>query len=88
MEPVFACFLGPAVDPATKSPAGNLRANGRAWAALGLLLTAKTIPQARDQSRERDGGFSFDPADWSRIAVERAVHSPPPSLSPSSPASR
>ena len=61
--PVFACFLGPAVDPATKSPAGNLWANGRVWAALGLLLTAKTIAQARDLSRERDGGFFFDPAD-------------------------
>lgn len=52
-----------AVDPATKSPAGNLWANGRVWAALGLLLTAKTIGQARDLSRERDGGFFFDPAD-------------------------
>jgi hypothetical protein len=42
MEPAFACFLGPAVDPAIKSPAGNLQASGRVWAALGLHFTAKT----------------------------------------------
>ena len=84
-EPVSACFLGSAVEPATKIPAGNLWANCRLWAALGLPLTVKTIAQARDMTRERDGGFFFDPANWSRVGVGRAVHGTPPALSPSSP---
>lgn len=52
-DPTFAYFLGPAVEPATKIPAGNLWASGRVWAALDLLLTAETIAQARDITRER-----------------------------------
>jgi hypothetical protein len=51
----------------------------------GSAVDPAAITQTRDLSRERDGRFSFDPADWSRVAVGRPAHSPPPSLSPSSP---
>lgn len=63
-EPVFACFPGPAADPATKSPAGNPRANGRS---LGPPSACSSPPRRspRHETRaasEMADSFSARPA--------------------------
>ena len=45
--------LGPAIRPAHEVRTGNIYPSGRVWAALDLLLTCKTISQARDLTKER-----------------------------------
>lgn len=51
--PHFLYYLGPAIEPAKEVRTGNLYANGRVWCALDLLLTARTIFEARDLTRQR-----------------------------------
>ena len=52
-DPHFLYALGPAMEPARKTRSGNLFRNGRVWCSLDLLLTASTISEARDLTRQR-----------------------------------
>jgi hypothetical protein len=45
--------LGRPIIPSQTVKTGNIYANGRVWAALDLLLTCKTIAEARDLSKKR-----------------------------------
>jgi len=45
--------LGPAITPMHEVKTGNLYANGRYRVALDLLLTCKTISEARDRTKKR-----------------------------------
>ena len=47
--------LGPAIRPMHEVRTGRLFRNGRVWAMLDLLLTCRTISQARDNSKRRSG---------------------------------
>ncbi len=49
----FLYELGPAIAPIHEVRTGNLFRNGRVWAALDLLLTSKTISEARDLTQQR-----------------------------------
>ena len=52
-EEMFLYKLGPAILPVRDVKTGNIFRNGRVWAALDLLLTSKTISQARDLTKKR-----------------------------------
>ena len=52
-DPTFMYMLGPVIEPPEKIHMGDMQRNMRAWAALDLLLTAQTISEARDLTRER-----------------------------------
>lgn len=52
-EPHFLYKLGPLIEPPHEVRTGKVYANGRVWSALDLLLTSKTIAQARDRTRAR-----------------------------------
>lgn len=45
--------LGPAIKPSQTIKTGKLYPSGRVWAMLDLLLTSKTISEARDKTKER-----------------------------------
>ena len=45
--------LGPAIEPPHEVKTGKIYPNGRVWAAIDLLLTCKTISDARAQTKER-----------------------------------
>lgn len=49
----FLYKLGPAIAPAHEVRTGNVFRNGRVWAALDLLLTSRTISDARDSTQQR-----------------------------------
>ena len=49
----FVYKLGPAIKPMKEVRTGNIYRNGRVWAMLDTLLTADTISEARDISKER-----------------------------------
>lgn len=54
-EPHYLYYLGPAIKPATAVKAGQkIIRSMRVWAMLDLLLTSKTIQEARDKSDERE----------------------------------
>lgn len=46
--------LGPAIKPAKMIKSGDVFGPGSNWAALDLLLTSKTIAQARDLTKKRE----------------------------------
>jgi hypothetical protein len=52
-NPHFLYVLGPAMEPAREIRSGNLFRNGRVWCSLDLLLTASSISEARDLTRQR-----------------------------------
>lgn len=52
-EPHFLYTLGPAIVPPRVVKTGNIYPNGRVWAMLDLLLTSKTIAEARDKTKLR-----------------------------------
>src|SRR5450759_5179269 len=47
--------LGPAICPSREVKAGTIKRALRVWATLDLLLTCKTISEARDKSKKRLG---------------------------------
>jgi hypothetical protein len=47
--------LGPAIRPSREVKAGTIKRALRVWAMLDLLLTCKTISEARDKSKKRLG---------------------------------
>ena len=49
----FIYKLGPAIKPLKEVKTGNIYPSGRVWAMLDTLLTADTISEARDISKER-----------------------------------
>lgn len=49
----FIYKLGPAIKPLKEVKTGNIYRSGRVWAMLDTLLTADTISEARDISKER-----------------------------------
>lgn len=49
----FVYKLGPAIKPAHTVKTGKLYASGRVWAMIDTLLTANSIKEARDISKER-----------------------------------
>ncbi|HKZ69441.1 MAG TPA: hypothetical protein VJL59_07355 [Anaerolineales bacterium] len=49
----FLYKLGPAIIPDREVRTGNIYRNGRVWAAIDLLLTSKTISEARDLTKKR-----------------------------------
>ena len=51
--PHFLYTLGPAIRPSIEVQTGKIYPNGRVWAALDLLLTSKTISEARDLTKKR-----------------------------------
>jgi hypothetical protein len=51
--PHFFYKLGPRIVPPTEVKTGNLYMNSRVWVAFDLLLTSKTIAEARDKTQER-----------------------------------
>jgi len=56
--PHFIYFLGPVIKPQHQVRTGKIFRNGRVWAALDLLLTCRTISEARDKTKTRGGRFS------------------------------
>lgn len=52
-KPHFVYRLGPAIRPSTEVKTGEIYRNGRVWAAIDLLLTSKTISEARDLTKKR-----------------------------------
>jgi hypothetical protein len=52
-ESYFLYTLGPAIRPPHEIKNGGIYPNGRLWAALDLLLTSKTVEQARDRTQRR-----------------------------------
>ncbi len=52
-EDYFVYKLGPAIKPDHVVKTGNLYATGRVWAMIDTLLTANSISEARDISKER-----------------------------------
>ena len=52
-EPHFLYTLGPGIVPPRVVKTGNIYPNGRVWAMLDLLLTSKTIAEARDKTKLR-----------------------------------
>ncbi len=54
----FLYKLGPAILPDHEIQTGNIYRNGRVWAAIDLLLTCKTISEARDRTKKRLGETS------------------------------
>jgi hypothetical protein len=52
-EPHFLYTLGPVIEPPHEVRTGNVYRNQRVWCALDLLLTCKTIREARDKTQER-----------------------------------
>lgn len=52
-EDHFIYRLGPAIRPDHEVKTGNIYPSGRVWAMLDLLLTANTISEARDMTKER-----------------------------------
>jgi hypothetical protein len=52
-EPHFLYTLGPVIEPPHEVRTGNIYRNQRVWCALDLLLTCKTIREARDKTQER-----------------------------------
>ena len=53
-EPHYLYHLGPAMRPAHEVKAGNkIVRSMRVWSALDLLLTCKTIQEARDETQKR-----------------------------------
>lgn len=51
--PHFLYTLGPAIRPLAEIQTGKIYPSGRIWAALDLLLTSKTISEARDLTKRR-----------------------------------
>ncbi len=49
----FFYKLGPAMKPTREVRMGEVWPSGRVWAALDLLLTCKTVSEARDKTNER-----------------------------------
>lgn len=49
----FLYTLGPALAPAHKVKTGSIFRSGRVWVALDLLLTSRTISEARDLTQQR-----------------------------------
>lgn len=49
----FMYTLGPAIKPAHDVVTGKVFRNGRVWAALDLLLTSKSVSEARDKTKAR-----------------------------------
>ena len=49
----FVYKLGPAIVPSKEVRTGNIYRNGRVWAMFDTLLTADTIAEARDISKDR-----------------------------------
>lgn len=49
----FIYKLGPAIIPSKVVKTGNIYPSGRVWAMLDTLLTADTISEAMDISKER-----------------------------------
>jgi len=47
--------LGEPIKPVADVRTGNVYRNGRVWAAIDLLLTCRTISEARDLTNERNG---------------------------------
>ncbi len=47
--------LGKPIKPVTDVRTGNIYRNGRVWAAIDLLLTCRTISEARDLTNKRNG---------------------------------
>ena len=52
-NPLFLYRLGPAIRPQTPVRTGSLYRNARVWCTLDLLLTSKTIAQARALTKKR-----------------------------------
>jgi hypothetical protein len=52
-EPHFLYTLGPAIVPPQVVKTGSIYPSGRVWAMLDLLLTSKTISDARDRTKRR-----------------------------------
>lgn len=52
-KPHFLYTLGPPIRPTDTVKNGKIYPNGRVWAALDLLLTSKTVSQARDLTKKR-----------------------------------
>lgn len=52
-KPHFLYWLGPAIRPLSEVRTGRIFRNGRVRAALDLLLTCKTISEARDLTKKR-----------------------------------
>lgn len=49
----FVYKLGPAIIPSKTVKTGNIFRNGRVWAMFDILLTADTISEARDKTKQR-----------------------------------
>jgi hypothetical protein len=54
-ESYYLYHLGPAIRPSHEVKAGTIKRSLRVWATLDLLLTSKTISEARDKSKKRLG---------------------------------
>jgi hypothetical protein len=52
-DPYYVYTLGPPITPAETIRSGKVTRALRVWAALDLLLTSKTISDARDRTAER-----------------------------------
>jgi hypothetical protein len=52
-DPMVLYRLGPPIVPGHTVKTGQVYANGRVWAALDLLLTCKTVSEAREKTRKR-----------------------------------
>jgi hypothetical protein len=52
-DPHWLFGLGPVIQPQHEVRTGNLYRNQRVWAAIDLLLTSKSIAEARDLTRAR-----------------------------------
>lgn len=55
LSPHLIYTLGEPIIPSRKVMTGNIYPNGRVWAMLDLLLTSKTIAEARDATKKRRG---------------------------------
>lgn len=52
-SPHFYYKLGPVIEPPQPVPTGGLYGNGRHWCAIDLLLTSKSVREARDKTQGR-----------------------------------